>query len=360
MANRLYMGCENILQSFFQAWWDTGASSLVLSTAAPRTGSNAFAGDILERNSFKTIPGGPFTEGFLGYGFLVRTATPLSAPGAANCRVIFYNGTGEAKVGLTYDANGAVKVYAGATTAASLLASSSNGVIQAKGAAATGVDFQFVEIYVKTHASAGEVKVWVDDALVVNASGLNTNPSGTAQFDRFRMYIHGSTLLHDDLYFNDVSGGAPHNTRYTSAFRIYGRIPNANGTRAGEWTKGGAIGANEYNQVDDTGNGDTDYLSAATVGQRATFGMGGGATLPAVGTVLGVKHQIVMRKDDVAARQVSPMTVQGGTDYVSGAYSPGGTYALFEDYQYTNPATSLPFTLSELTAPLDAGVKVTT
>lgn len=78
-----------------------------------------------------------------------------------------------------------------------------------------------VKTYEKIHATTGEVKLWVDNALVISDSGLNTTK--TAQINRLQIgetstaYTAHSTLIDDvQVYYITESGASSGTIGYTS------------------------------------------------------------------------------------------------------------------------------------------------
>jgi hypothetical protein len=94
--------------------------------------------------------------------------------------------------------------------------------------------------------------------------------------------------------------------------------------------------AGDWVQVNDvTPNGDVDYLSSSTPGDRDTF------TFPDVGVVGTVKAVVinhVSRKDDAGVRELAGSIRTGGTDYDGTGLEISTSWAAYQEIHETNPA----------------------
>lgn len=129
-----------------------------------------------------------------------------------------------------------------------------------------------------------------------------------------------------------VSGTTPNFT----AMWEYNFLIDAAGTTPAAWQN-----------VDDVAmNGDVDYVSSATPGQRNSY------DFPAVGSglVKAVQHVTAVRKDDLGTRIVKQFARIGGTDYDATAVSVADTYGMTRRIMDVSPATGTAWTISELDA----------
>lgn len=364
MANLLFLGFEKLSGTYWSnsGIWDISQTglSVALTTTAPRNGGSlqcltSFSG--AEENGFKSL-GGTYSHLFGGVAYMVRSASLSATP--TNCTFTFYDGA-TAQIGWKVRSDGSISVHAGSSTAATNLGQTSTGVITAAGTSGTGADYKMIELEVVFGTgTSGSFKLRVADVELLNVTGVNTAPSGSAQATRFaiRLCASGSmTERLDDLYINDNSGSAPENTFFGEAFVVEGVQPNGNGNSS-QWVGSDGNSTDNYLLVDDTGNDDTDYVKSGTLNDLDTYAMENLSN--ATGTVIGASHYFIARKDDVATRTLASAIRTNSIDYVSATNKTmTGTYATFVDNRLVNPDTTLRFTISEINA-LEVGQKVTT
>jgi hypothetical protein len=361
MAHLFHLGFDAVAAAYAEdaGIWDvTQPVAMGISSTAARSGGSTFcwAGDSVARLGVRSL-GGNYSRLFAGLGYLIRHATISNTPTA--CTVTFYDGA-TAQVGWIVRSDGSLNVYAGATTAATLLGSTAAGVIPASGAAATGADYKMVEMEVIFGTgTAGSVRLKVADVEVLHVTGVNTAPSGVAQANRVRVSL-APTSNHeervDDFYVNEDSGAAPHNTFYGEAFHVLPQRPVQDGEYS-QMLRGGSspAGAN-WQSVDDTGNDNTDYNYAEAVGVKDLYQL---TTLGLTGTICGVSNYHIAMKDDVGSRDYAPLMRSGTTDNEGTQVTLTGTYTVRREQHNTNPATGLGWTSAEVdSAQLGQIVKV--
>lgn len=368
MANLFFTGFEKFVTTYV-GWpnlsgagnpiWDIQTwinNTVAASTTAPRGGGSGQC--ILCLNNDTTAIrslGGNYTNLFTGAGFLCRAASLPATP--TNCDVVFYDGT-TAQVGYAIRGDGSISVHRGSTVASTELGRSSTGVITPAGASALGADYKMVEMGVVFHASTGTVTIKVAGVTVLTLTGQNTAPSGIAQANRFGLQVRSNNANRwDDLYINDNSGSSPDNTFYGESFVVEGIQPNGDGNSS-QWIGSDGNSTNNYLLVDDTGNDDTDYVKSSTVNDLDTYAF---ANLTnASGTVVGVAHFIIAKKDDVVLRKISSALRISTTNYISATeLTLLGEYRNHMDRWLLSPATAVKFTISEING-MEAGQKVTT
>jgi hypothetical protein len=362
VANILFMGFEKLTAALLNdaGIWDITAPTSgwgVNSTKARSGGS----GQALTAGSAVTgvkSLGANYSHLFFGVAQVVFSAALPTTPTILDWA--FLDGA-TCQVGYVITNLGEIVVYSGNITIASAteLGRTASGVITAAGTGGTAADYKMVELEIVFHGSAGTVTVKVADSTVLTLTALNTAPSGVAQANRLHMRSRSSASVWqvDDLYINDNIGSAPDNTFYGEAFVVEGLSPSGDGNSS-QWLGSDGNSVNNSLLVDDTGNGDTDYVSSGTLNDVDTYALGNLAN--ATGTIVGSRHLIVARKDDVAARTIASVLRTNSTDYVSGTNKTvTGTYVVYEDRRTINPDTSLRFTIAEING-LEAGQKVTT
>lgn len=114
-----------------------------------------------------------------------------------------------------------------------------------------------------------------------------------------------------------------------------------------QWTR--STGATNFSNVDEAlFNGDTDYNSSATVGQKDIFDYGNPPTTPA--SVLAVQVLTIARKEESAVRKIKDVIRIGATDYEGSEHDLAETYGNWKSTWVLNPATGIAFTPTELLA----------
>jgi len=148
--------------------------------------------------------------------------------------------------------------------------------------------------------------------------------------------------MFDDIYFQNQSGSV--NNDFLGDSRIITLKPNGAGAST-QWTP--SANSNYQNVDDTTSDGDSTYNYSGTVGQIDTFAM---EDISGSGTIKGIAINLVARKDDASARQVSPITRVGSTNYEGSAHTMAATYVMYQSIRETNPATASAWLVSEVNA----------
>lgn len=214
--------------------------------------------------------------------------------------------------------------------------------------------------------TSGSVQVWVDNLQVLNITGVNTQASANAFVNRINLHglVNAGAVLdvndYDDFYVCDTTAGLGASGLPLGDSRIVTLMPSGNSADIGghdQWAQVGGTNGNFWTSVNEVPeDGDTSYVSSATVGQIESFAH---ASLPAtVTTVHAVQFNLVARKDDVGTRQVAPTQRNGTTDSV-GATSPNLTTNYIDQLSIAENSlqTAIPWTVSEVNTS-EFGVKV--
>lgn len=206
--------------------------------------------------------------------------------------------------------------------------------------------WNYVEVELVRHASAGTVAVYVNGALRVNLSGVNT---GAAAVDRITVW--GSTsnyTMYDDLYVKSDA------TRLGEV-RVESLSPSAD-TAQKDWTP--LSGTTNFSMVDDRPtNLDTDYVSSGTVGAKDLYDLANLGNTPS--SVYGVNTILVARKDDALTRAVRTNLKSGSTTVNGTTRALAATYVLTADMLLNDPDTSAAWTGSAVNA-TQLGIEVVT
>lgn len=179
----------------------------------------------------------------------------------------------------------------------------------------------YLEFRVLIDPSVGTVDIRQDGVSILSLTGLNTRSTANSFVNGFRIgYNHngsaGQNQDWDDLYCLDTTGSV--NNNFLGEVRIATIYPtgsSADGLPHTQWTPNTGNNFAAVNQT--TPDGDTTYVSDATVGHIDTYAFG---DLPvAASTIFGIQYNVVARKDDVGIRQIAPVYRRpsaGGADFV--------------------------------------------
>jgi hypothetical protein len=242
-----------------------------------------------------------------------------------------------------------IDVRSGATVQASVkfdasgFAVAQRGTATVLGTATTGAlsasVYAFIEIKVVVHPSTGSFIVRVNEAEVLNLTGVNTAASGSAAWDVVALIGSTGNPLYDDFYVLDGSGAAPLNNLIGDC-RVDARYPNNNGAHL-QWTPTGDV--NRWQCVDETApDDDTTYNSTATVNDTDTHAV---QDAPVVGgTLYGVQLCLSMKKTAPGTCSIAPVVRSASTTYAGTATNPTTSYAYACTPYGTDPGTGAAWT----------------
>lgn len=306
------------------------ASVPALSTSYGRNGSVGIQGTHFARNAVKNL-GTTVATIVVGFAYKIQTI----AAGTSNIFRLLDNGTVQFTMNYGND-----------------------GVVHSTGTADTwfipvGV-YMHIEAKITISNTVGEVTVRLNGVQVQHSTGIDTQQTANSyctQFECMTGNTNTNEIWMDDLTLMDTSGSAFND--FIGDRRIIEQLPTGDGS---VHTLTPSTGSNLYPCVDDaTPNGDTDYISSSTPGDRALFTF---PSLPVVsGSVLGLNVVFVARKDDAGTRTMRGSVKSGGVDASGATLSLGSSYARFAGQFTTNPNTGLPWTIASVNA-AEVGVEV--
>jgi hypothetical protein len=251
--------------------------------------------------------------------------------------------------------NGCLKFYNGATTICTLFVDSSGNLTFVRGSSIgsniLGQALNVVPVGVWNHigveftrnATTGAVNVYANGVQVISVSGVNT---GASDIDSVGLTITQFQFA-DDYYC--VSGATWLGERRIDTLR-----PSAD-TAQKDWTPD--TGTDNYSRVNETPiNGDTSYVTAATVGNKDRYALNDLPINPV--TVAAVQALVVARKDDAVTRAIAPVIKSGATEAVGDDFGLASGYGAALKIFETDPNTSSAWTTSGVNA-LEAGMTVT-
>lgn len=210
--------------------------------------------------------------------------------------------------------------------------------------------YQHVETMVFFSNTVGTVEVRVNGVTVLSLTGIDTVNTANVECSQVTIQCGctGLSIQHfvtsdiDDIFAWDDSSS--YNNAFIGDRRVLTLFPDSN-TATADWTAVGA--ASGYLCIDEANpNDDTDYITAATVGQVSQFGL---QNLPAG---ISVVNAVVMVE---RARKTDAGTANTKVSVVSGASSAAGAdkplteiYTYRQDVFQTDPVSAAPFTPTEV------------
>lgn len=273
--------------------------------------------------------------------FLHSFALQLSVNPAASIIVFGYEDGTTSQVDIRINSSNQIVVTRNGTT------------LGTSTATVSAAQWHWIEVKFKIDNSTGTYEVRLDGTSVLSGSSVDTQNTANASITRVRFLPSGNstsaTISIDDFIFQDDNGGAP---SFLGECRVITQLPTAAGTHT-DLTP--STGSNWQNVDEVPRNGDTDYNSGSTSGNKDTYNFD---AFGATGTILGIQVSIYARKDDVSTRKFKSIVRSGGTDYLGAEITPGSSYAYSRDQFLTDPNTGSAWTSSNLDA-AEFGIDIT-
>jgi hypothetical protein len=196
--------------------------------------------------------------------------------------------------------------------------------------------------------TVGSVSLYVNNVQWLNVTGVNTQNTANATFNRIQLENPFSSPSYEkDIYFLDNGTGV--NTTRLGDITVGILWPNAAGVNQA-WTNNG--GSSQTNSVQDgisqTGtwpDGDATYISSSTTNQISDFAH---QSLTLTGSLFGVVHAMYTRKDDAGSRQIAGVCLSGSATAVGTTQSLGNSYQYFFDVLEDDPNTSAAWVVTGL------------
>ena len=308
--------------------WTTNASGIITAGAGRfGTGALQFSGGVA--STVKSALSSQAT-------YIIGFAFKVSALGAVLGNLVETNATGTPNV--TINSSGTLNVRRGAT----VLLTSTNAI-------SAGVWYH-LEWLITVNATTGVTQLKINGVdWIANTGSLNTGSSNSTGI-AVRQQVTTTTTSFSDLFVLDDTGGAPWNT-FLGDCKVETLRPTTEGNTI-QWTP--STGTDNAALVDETTpNGDTDYNSDSTAGNKDTYVFGNLDTTG--GSVFAVQTVIVARKDDAGVRQIAPVIRQSTTDYDGTTVTLSSTYDQYRQI-YPQDPTATNWTIANVNAD-EFGVK---
>lgn len=316
-------------------WARAGGVSLNTATPTPRTGTYGLkvGANLSSSSATLTLPSAYAT---ITIGCGLRTNS--LAYGSAKFLEL-QDASGTAHLYFTIEATGYIKVWRGGGTA--LATASTN---------ALSVDTHYYfEVTATINDTTGAVTVRLNESPIASLTltSTDTRNGGTASIGKvaFTDDIGSASHYHafDDIVIGDTSGS--YNTGFMGACVVEWLLPSGAGNYT-QWTP--STGSN-YACVDESDpNGDTDYVSDATTGNKDSYAL---ADLASTGGVVrGVISKGYVKKTDANSATLNMGVRSSSTDSWGSDQSPTTSYDWYQSVFETDPATSAAWTISGVNA----------
>ena len=324
-------GFDHYVESDLNKKWNVVVSSNLTITTGGRYGSNRSLQNLTNATQqvIKFVPSYPTYI----VGFAMKTdsfTTPMS--------LVEFRDQSTVQCKLTWNEIGSGG-YLRAYTAGSTDRGNCSSFITYNGV------WRYFEIEVTIHNSAGAIEVRENGVTMLSLSGIDTQATGNAIIDRVAFggapAISYTNMSYDDFYLCDDQGSV--SNTFLGDIRVQSIFPSG----AGATTQMTPSAGSNYACVDETTpNGDTDYVSETTAGEKDTYAFGN--LTPTSGTIKGVQILINARKDDAGSRSIAPVYRPSSTDYDGTTKSVSDSYTYLSEITEVSPATSSAWTIAEI------------
>ena len=237
------------------------------------------------------------------------------------------------------------------TLAGTLQATRNGTVLGTTSTALTVGVHEHVELKVLINDSTGTAQIWRNESSLLSLTSQDTRNGGNATCDNVRWGIVTSAIAEPSTVI-DISDVHIANDHVGDKKVVY---ITTNG--AGNYTDFAFTGgASNYESVDDAAqDGDTSYVSSATIGDQDSYTL---ANLSAGPAIFAAAPVFCSKKTDAGTRSFKPLLRISSTDYLGTEVSPGTTYGYSVDPMLVSPATATAFTISEINA-MELGQEIT-
>lgn len=259
--------------------------------------------------------------------------------------IIQFKEGAQGHVGIRVNANGSVEARRSVPSGTQTLL----GTASAAGAISNST-YVYIEAKVFVHDSTGTVDVKVNGSSVLSLSSQDTRDAGTGVVSGIRLFGNNNgaaTIYIDDLLCYDSTGTTFNAFQGDVALRYH--APNGAGNSA-QFTRGGADSGANWSQCDEaSANGDTDYVTSSTVGQRDTYAC---TNLLSTGaSILGVRVIAQAQQVDAGSSTLAMVVRHNGTDNDgTGQALSSGSYGFVGQFYATNPGTAGAWTETDFNA----------
>lgn len=244
-----------------------------------------------------------------------------------------------------YTSAGNIEVRRG-NTGGTLLATASTGLVHL-------TTWNYLEARVTINDSTGTVKIRMNGATtdLISFTGDTKNGGTNTTIDAVRVG-GASQARFCDWYILNTSGSL--NNSWLGDVRIYPLAPTGNGNYS-QFVGSDGNSTDNYLLVDEQPYSASDYVGAATSGDRDTYAM---TDLPSgVTAVYATQECSLALKSDAGAKTLKQSLRISGTDFETSATALGTSVGALYSLRETNPNTTAAWTASEVNG-TESGVRV--
>lgn len=331
MAMQFMDGFDYLTAANIGLKWDP-SSSVVISTGVFGKGK-AISGNF---TVVKTLPSN-FVTGFQGFHYFTGSF-------GAGYTICSYIDASTTQVDLRVDATGAPFFTRNGTTIGSVSTTrfSSN-------------QWVWIETKAVINSATGEASLRVNGTAILTQTGLNTQATANAFFNKIQVTQGGfgnQTQLLDNYHFWDATAGSGNDpSTFFGEHLIDTSLAIAAGSNT-QWLKGGStINANNFQQVNEANeDGDTTYVFMSASGANDIDSYQFASMLETSGTIAIIAIDTIDRIDDAGPHTFDDFVKSGASTSLSAAISPSASYLNHQMFFALDPQGSVAWTLTRRNA----------
>lgn len=197
-----------------------------------------------------------------------------------------------------------------------------------------------IQVHIKIDNATGVVQVKLNDVLVIDQSGIDTQPASFTAIDTFRIGQSGSITLQDSICVNDSTGSADNS--WPGIVRFKAKTVVGAGFYVNNWSRN--TGSTNWEAVDEIPHdSDTTYLYTTSATIYESFSMS--APQLTFANIKALRTMAVVKKDTGTVKlAVGIRDMENSADYFTAAADVGVAYGMLQDRRATDPSTSLSWT----------------
>lgn len=199
----------------------------------------------------------------------------------------------------------------------------------------------FVEAEFIINDTTGRIRIWIDNALVLDVNGVDTQATANSFVDGFRVFADNTPWHIDDLYVTNGAGSV--NTGRLGPRRIVSPVQNGDGT-TNQWTR--STGSTNYTLVDERPPAESDFVETSTPNNIDLYNFAAlGLTADGIN---GVQSSFWAAESGVTERQIRAVHRVGVTNYFGPTLNLLGSSRYHQSVQEQNPNTAADWTVSDI------------
>lgn len=203
------------------------------------------------------------------------------------------------------------------------------------------------QVHIKIDNSTGILQVKLNDVMVINQTGIDTQPGAVSTIDNFRIGLDGGASAQDSIVVNDTTGLAPDNG-WPGIVRFMVKSVSGAGFYVNNWSRN--TGANNWDAVDEIPpDNDTTYLYTTSASTYESFSVNN--PVISFANFRALRTMAVVKKDSGTVKlAVGLRDLDNNTNYFSTAADVSVAYSMLQDRRLLDPSTSLSWTQAGLGA----------